>query len=219
MEPEFWKTRWAEGRIGFHEGQPNALLAAHVGVLGEGRRVLVPLAGKTEDMAFLRARGHEVVGVELVESAARAFFEEHGLSPTATTTEHALVLRAEGVTIVVGDFFRTTRDELGPVNALYDRAAIVALPPPMRSAYVEHLRALLPSGSPALVITFEYPQERMPGPPFCVDEREVRTLYDNAHIELLASRDATGPRFSSEGITAREIAFAITIAGSPGASS
>lgn len=211
MEPEFWKARWAEGKIGFHEGQANALLAEHVGVLGEGRRVLVPLAGKTEDMAFLRARSHEVVGVEFVEAAARAFFEEHGLSPIATPAAHATILRAEGVTIVVGDFFRTTPGELGAVNALYDRAAIVALPPDVRKAYVAHLRTLLPSGSPGLVVTFEYPQDRMAGPPFCVDEREIRTLYDNAHVEHLASRDATGPRFASEGIRAQEHAFSVKL--------
>lgn len=211
MEPEFWKTRWAEGKIGFHEGRANALLVKHVGILGEKRRVLVPLAGKTEDMAFLRAQGHEVVGVELVEAAARAFFEEHGLSPAVTNSAHGRILRAEGVDIVVGDFFRTTRDELGPVNALYDRAAIVALPPTMRNAYVAHLRTLLTNDSPALVITFVYPQERMQGPPFCVDERELRALYDDAHIELLDVRDATGPAFMSQGVTAHEHAFALKL--------
>jgi hypothetical protein len=148
MDPDFWHSRWTAGQIGFHEGTPNAHLVAHVAVLGASRRVLVPLCGKSEDLVFLADHGHQVVGVELVESAVQAFFAEHGVTPLVSKEGSLTRYAAENITLLVGDFFATTPALLGPVDALYDRAALIALPAPMRSAYAKHVRALLPPGSP-----------------------------------------------------------------------
>ncbi|MBL9037808.1 MAG: hypothetical protein JNG84_04760, partial [Archangium sp.] len=97
MNEVFWVTRWNEGRIGFHEGKPNAWLARHHAELGHTQRVLVPLCGKSEDLAYLAALGHQVVGVELVELAARAFFTEHSLTPTESRRGQLVSLQAGGV--------------------------------------------------------------------------------------------------------------------------
>src|SRR5687767_7665068 len=121
MEPSFWKTRWREGRIGFHEGKPNDLLVAHADLLPAGSRVFVPLCGKAEDMAFLAGRGHEVVGVELAESAVQGFFAEHELSPEVSRRGPFQVFSAGGVTVLQGDIFDTTPAHVGVVTALYDR--------------------------------------------------------------------------------------------------
>ncbi len=147
MEHGFWQGRWREGRIAFHEGAPNEWLSAHVGTLGiapEKRRVLVPLCGKTVDLAFLAAHGAEVVGVELVEDAARAFFEEAGLRAARTASGPFVRYEAAGIEIVVGDFFALAPADVGTFDAFYDRAAIVALPPEMRVTYAHTLRALAP---------------------------------------------------------------------------
>src|SRR5688572_28800395 len=152
MEPSFWRERWQEGRIGFHEGKPNAFLAKHVETLGAADargRVFVPLCGKAEDMAFLASRAHEVVGVDLVESALRDFFREHGVdAPEESKDDRFVTLRHEHVTLLAGDLFAVTRADLGEVSAAYDRASIVALPADMRVRYAAHLRALLPKGTP-----------------------------------------------------------------------
>ncbi|MDQ3370490.1 MAG: thiopurine S-methyltransferase [Myxococcota bacterium] len=185
MDGAFWQARWQERRIAFHEGRPNTYLERHVGQLAGARRVLVPLCGKADDLAFLAGRGHEVVGVELVETAVQEFFADHGLTPTRTEHAGFVEYAAGPIQLYAGDLFATTRELLGPVDAIYDRAAIVALPPELRVRYAAHLRAVAPPGTRVLAITFEYPQELAAGPPFSVDEAELRTLYAGATIELL----------------------------------
>lgn len=216
MDPDFWKERWAAGRIGFHEGTTNALLEQHVDQLGESKRVLVPLCGKTEDMAFLASRGHEVVGIELVEDAARAFFEEHRLAPEIGGDAVLRRYHAASVTILVGDLFACTRAEVGDVNALYDRAAIVALPAELRARYVPHVRSLLAPGSRGLIITFVYDPSKMNGPPFSVPESELRRLYGSpgATLETLApleGRPDPRGRFQDLGVSATEHVFGLRL--------
>ncbi len=209
MHPEFWNERWQAGQIAFHEGRPNRFLEEHGATLGGGRRVLVPLCGKSLDLAYLAACGHEVVGVELVESAVIAFFAEQGVTPTVTADHGFVRYQADAITILCGDVFATTSALLGPIDALYDRAAVIALPPAMRAAYVAHLRALLPPGTPGLVITIEYPQEAMAGPPFSVVEDELRALYAGAEVTLLAEQACEFPRLRASGATGRDRCFTV----------
>ena len=83
MKPEYWLERWQEGRIGFHRADANpALLLHHQHVFGQTLRVLVPLCGKSLDLEWLVVHGHEVVGIELSELAAQAFFAERGFTPS-----------------------------------------------------------------------------------------------------------------------------------------
>lgn len=211
MEPEFWNERWKAGQIAFHEGRPNDLLEGHLDVLGDDRRVLVPLCGKAVDLAFLAARGHQVVGVELVEDAVAAFFAEQGLNPTVVRDFGFIRYSAGAITILCGDVFETTAGLLGPIDALYDRAALIALPPDLRARYVAHLRALLPAGTPGLLVTVDYPQEAMAGPPFSVDEAEVRRLYDGAEVRQLEDRPLESPRLRATGASGRERCFALRL--------
>lgn len=207
MNTEFWFERWKEGRIGFHEGRTNALLAEHANALEGRRRVLVPLCGKSEDLAFLAARGHEVVGVELVEDAVAAFFAEHDLVASVEKRGDLTFYRAEAFTLIVGDVFDVTPNDVGDIDALYDRAALIALPEPTRRRYVAHLRRLVASGAAGLVVTFEYPQELMQGPPFSVSEAELRALY--AGLEVDAVGEQASENFAAQGIDARSRAFVI----------
>src|SRR5690606_23041648 len=98
-------------------------------------------------------------------------------------------------------------EDVGTITAFYDRAAIVALPPELRPRYAEHLRTLAGEGAPGLVITFEYPQERMAGPPFSVPEDELRRHF--APVERLADRPTDGPQSRESGIVIRESIFLV----------
>lgn len=211
MDAEFWKTRWQAGQIGFHEGRPNAFLEAHAARLGIARRVLVPLCGKSVDLAYLAGLGHDVVGVELVEEAAAAFFAEHDLPPTVARDDGFVRYQAGGVTLFVGDVLATSPGLLGPIDALYDRAALVALPPELRPRYVAHLRGLVAPGTPGLLVTLEYPQEVMDGPPFAVLADEVARLYAGATVELLDDRPLVSPRLSAAGARGQERCYALTV--------
>jgi thiopurine S-methyltransferase len=207
MDPAFWKSRWAEGRTAFHEGQPNSYLVKHHDKLATFPRVLVPMCGKAEDLAYLAARGHEVVGVELVEDAVKAFFSEHSLTPEVLECGAFVKYAAWPITIFAGDMFAAKRDVIGPIDGVWDRAALVALPDEMRRRYVDHVRALAPKR--VLIVTFEYDQAQMQGPPFSVEEAELRALYDNCEIELLS--EGPDPRVRETGPACTERCFSITL--------
>ncbi len=194
MEPSFWLTRWESNEIGFHEGRPNALLAAHWAELGirAGGRVLVPLCGKSRDLVWLRAQGFEVVGAELSRIAAAQFFAELELEPEVTRWAHGERFAGDGICILVGDLFDLDAATLGAVDAVYDRAALVAMPPAMRLRYAEQVIALS-AAAPQLLVTFDYDQALMSGPPFAVPAEAVQAAYGgNYQIKCAETRDAPG---------------------------
>lgn len=209
MNAAFWAERWKQGRIGFHEGAPNSFLQTHHGELGGGRSVLVPLCGKSEDLAFLAQLGHRVVGVEIVRRAVSSFFEEHKLEPQVSRRGAFEVFEAGSVTLLVGDIFDLTPADTGPLDALYDRAAIIALPEDVRVRYVGHLRGLLPAQSRGLVITLEYPQAQMEGPPFSVPESELRQHYAGLEVDLLEERPWISNRGSDPEASGRQCCFRV----------
>lgn len=217
MEREFWLERWVSGQIGFHREEVNPLLLRHHALLGTDSRVLVPLCGKSHDLAWLAAQGHEVVGIELSPLAVTAFFAEQRLKPVvdeqATFTRH----RAGRIDILCGDYFDIGVEDVGAVTAWYDRAALIALPETMRQRYVRHTAKLLPAGARGLLITLDYEPPMASGPPFSVSAAEVRTRYARdftvASIERneILSRE---PRFRERGITAmHEQVHALTRSG------
>lgn len=198
-----WHDSWREGRIGFHKSEVHAdLIEYEERFLGsEPKRVLVPLCGKTVDLAWLAQKGHEVIGVELVEQAVDEFFEELGAKPIVQEQNGARVLRHENLTLWNGDVFDATKDFIGTFDAVWDRAALVALPPDVRGPYVHHLRSLAKPGARLLQNLFEYDQSKMDGPPFSVPDDEFRSHYEGADIELLSELDGieSAPQFKERG--------------------
>ena len=183
--------------------------------LARGSEVFVPLCGKSLDMVWLRKQGHFVLGVELSPIAVKDFFREKGQTPDFVRTELFDSYVADGICLSCGDFFDLRKEDLAQVSAVYDRASLVALPPEMRERYARHLVSILPRGTQVLLITFDYPQEEMAGPPFAVSVGEVEALYrDYAEIRLLAQHDALpqNPRFQQRGVTRmQENIFLLTI--------
>jgi thiopurine S-methyltransferase len=205
MQPEFWKDRWSEGKIGFHEGKPNGLLERHGTRIADRRRVLVPLCGKTEDLAYLAAHDHQVIGIELVEEAVKAFFAEHAITPTVERHGPLTEYTAGTITIFAGDLFAVSSADVGAIDAIYDRAALIALPPAMRRRYIDQLHLLVPPRTPTLLITLEYPQDKFAGPPHAVLEPEVRSLY--ATVEKIDERLAMGGKIAESGLGAIECCY------------
>ena len=194
MDPDFWQNRWVINKIVFHEKDGNKLLARHFDVIEmpEGARYFVPLCGKTGDIAHLLSKGYQVVGIELAETAILQLFQELGIVPAYCEVGSLKHYSAESLDIYVGDFFDLTADVLGTVDAVYDRAALVALPVDMRPRYGAHLAAITQYAK-QMLITFEYVQDDMDGPPFNVDENEVRAHYaDTYEMELVRRIDIPG---------------------------
>ena len=207
MDPTFWHQRWRDNQIGFHQDAPTPLLLAHWAAVGApaGTRVFVPLCGKSRDLAWLAAQGHRVLGVELSPLAVAQFFAEHDLRPEVRESRYGRHHTAGPIELVCGDAFALDAEALADCGAVYDRAALIALPPAMRRRYAGELYARLPRGCRGLLVTLEYPPEEKAGPPFPVGADEVRSLYGRDwDLALLERRDilAGQPRFQAEGVTA-----------------
>lgn len=214
MDHADWNERWETGQIQFHQPNVSDYLeryASEVWGTDPLERVYVPLCGKSLDMVFLADRAKQVVGVEFVEQAVVDFFDERGLEPTVDT-DMATKYQADQYTLYAADFFAITNDELGTVDAVFDRAALVALDGPTRIRYAQHLATLLVPGATMLLITFDYDQSAMDGPPFSVSADEVQRLFDDDFaIELLDTRDVLNDPLRSRGLTAmHELAFVLT---------
>ncbi|WP_415755068.1 thiopurine S-methyltransferase [Pseudomonas leptonychotis] len=206
MHAEFWQARWSRSEIGFHLSEVNPYLQRYWSALqlAQGTQVLVPLCGKSLDMAWLADQGYQVVGIELAQRAVEDFFTEHKLEPHISQEGVFQAYQAGAVTIYCGDFFALEPRHVAQCGALYDRAALIALPPVMRERYAAHLAELLPCSTQALLVTLDYDQAQMEGPPFAVNEGEVqRLLAKRWQIELLKCCDVLGEnwRFLQRGLT------------------
>jgi thiopurine S-methyltransferase len=212
MEPQFWQNRWRNGQIGFHQSSVDRSLERHWPALNLGRsnrggasRVFVPLCGKSLDLLWLRDQGHFVTGIELSATALEAFCMENGVPARRRIEGDFDVYEAENLQLFRGDFFKLTPAILGDTSAVYDRAALISWAPELRPAYADHVAVLLRPRTEMLLITLEYLQEQMPGPPFSVPRAEVERLYSrNFQIRELAQQDilASEARFRSLGVTA-----------------
>jgi thiopurine S-methyltransferase len=194
---ESWLERWREGRIGWHEEHGNASLRKYW--RETGRRVLVPMSGKTVDMLWLEEQGNSVVGVELSDIAARAFFEENGLRYTVHAGRlAAYTAKDRDITIYCGDLFDF--DETG-FTGWYDRGAFVATPAEQRPGYAEHINALLAPDAGRLLITLEYDDEIATGPPFSISREEIRRYWpDLQQIERYDDIENGPPKFREAGL-------------------
>ncbi len=194
MDEDFWHSRWQQNEIGFHEGAANALLVEHFETaLGRPcSRVFLPLCGKTRDIGWLLAQGHRVAGAELSRLAIDQLFQDLGIEPEVAEEGRLTRCSADGIDIFVGDFFDLTAAALGPVDSVYDRAALVALPAAMRRRYAAHLTQTT-GAAPQLLISLEYDQSQMDGPPFSVGGEEIKELYaDRFEVTRLASVEVAG---------------------------
>lgn len=200
MNPEFWQTRWQEKRIGFNQSKVNPLLKEyfHHLSLPAGSRIFVPLCGKSIDMVWLAAQGYDAIGVELVETAVQEFFVEQNISPTIC--QHAdnpavkyYQGRLSGQTIIlwVADIFALTAKDIGNIDAVYDKAALIALPADMRPQYSKQVRELI-GNTAQFLLTLNYDQSQKNGPPFSVSSAQVDQYYgDYYHISEVANEPTT----------------------------
>jgi thiopurine S-methyltransferase len=208
MNPDFWHARWREGRTGFHKPAVNPHLVANLEHLGAPQgeaAVFVPLCGKSVDPAYLTTLGFRVVGVEVSELACRALFEEQSIPFVERQSGSYLRFEAGSLSVLCGDYFALAPGDLGPLGAAWDRAALIAMPPERRAAYVATMTRLLPPGAPLLLVSVAYPEGAMQGPPFSVPDSEVRTLLGDAfRIESSTEHDALDdqPRFRESGLNA-----------------
>ena len=178
MDAQFWHEKWEKNQIAFHRQDFNPFLVDHfhrLGVAADGR-IFVPLCGKTRDIQWLLGQGLRVVGAELSAIAVQQLFADLGEQPTVTDVGGLRRYQVQGLDIYLGDLFDLTAEILGRVDAVYDRAALVALPEAMRSRYAAHVTTIT-AGAPQLLVCYVYDQTQLDGPPFSVMPEDVTRYY------------------------------------------
>lgn len=201
MDTQFWLDKWESGQTGFHKEEYHEKLVQYFPELGpiSGQRVLVPLCGKSKDMLWLHNMSLYVHGVELCHDAVEAFFKENDLeSPKVEQDKDFKHYIHQNIIISAGNFFSLGSGD--QYDYIYDRASLVALPQSMRDDYAKVITQVLKTGGKYLLITFEYDQTKMDGPPFSIDANEVHRLFeDNFTIELKESEQEIekGPKIQA----------------------
>ena len=202
MESSFWNEVWNEGQIGFHQSEINKNLKKFAPKFKGHSIVLVPLCGKSKDMCFLAEQGHKVHGVEIVEKAIIEFQEENKSHWELTPISEFKKYSSPQIDLYLGDFHHFS--SLGiTYDSIFDRASMIALPPAMRKTHARELSCLTNTSGNILLITLEYPQEKVPGPPFSVPKNEVEQLFqDKFFIEELSHETTKniGQKFINAGI-------------------
>ena len=194
MEPDFWHKRWEAGRLGFHQQKINSRLKKlwHIAAPEKGGKVLAPLCGKSLDMLWLARGGYEVVGIEVSDIACRDFYVENKLKYARTDDPPFVKFSGGGIDLWCGDFFDLKPGDMADIHTVYDRAALIALPEAMRADYASHLASILRPGSRVFLISMDYDQNKMKGPPFSVPENSIRGMFENEFsIEIIAQ--SSGP--------------------------
>ncbi len=208
MTQSYWLDRWQRNDIGFHQEEVNPYLLKYWQTLNvpAGSRVFVPLCGKTYDMVWLHNQELAVFGVELSALAIQAFYDENELTPRYTPYYDSQFnhYSANNIDILCGDLFDLNENSLSNISAVYDRASMIALPSELRQRYVDHLLQILPPATQILLISFDYPQLEMQGPPYAVPLNEITKLYqNNAEVRLLEQTNILeeNPRFQERGLS------------------
>lgn len=202
-DPEFWHSKWASNQIGFHLDDVNPLLIEHWHKTEPKReeKIFVPLCGKSEDLVWLATKHNQVHGVELSSIAVRSFFAEHFYTPLVIQLNaHHELYQFDELSIYTGDYFTAPVETY---DIVYDRAALVALPEEMRKEYVERLKSLLNPGGRILLVTLDYEQHEMAGPPFSVPQDEIEQLFAEFSVERLHqdSANAQHPKRAKKGLS------------------
>jgi thiopurine S-methyltransferase len=201
LDSRYWRKRWDEGKIGFHRNETNPLLVDFYDrfIDENSRRVYLPLCGKSEDLNWLRNKGLEVHGCDVSSLAFEAFFKENGLEYESSDHE----FRSGNICLHEGDFFALAAEQIGQFDAIYDRAAMVAIEHNRHDDYAKRLLELLEPHGRILLIGFDYDPLEMAGPPFSLSEQNIKTAFHGAKIEQLAETDiwAKETRFQARGLT------------------
>jgi thiopurine S-methyltransferase len=200
-----WHQRWHEGKIGWHKASPNEHLANHFQQLNLTKgTILVPLCGKSQDLIWLAKQGLSVVGIEMVEEGIQSFFTEWGKTPEIYFANGCKYYRKENITILHSDFFQVNTEQLPPIDAIYDRAALVAIPPEIRSKYISHQINLLKKNGKFLLLTYNMPVPESQGPPYPVRPEKIANLYQNtSSVQLLKeikNTPLTEPKLKERGV-------------------
>lgn len=197
MDSSFWLKCWERNTLGFHQREVHPFLPQYFKhlALPTDKHVLVPLCGKSTDMAYL-AQFMQVTGNELSEIACRDFFIDNNIPFEKKALGEFEHYSADQLSLYQGDFFKFSPELIGSVDWIYDRAALIALPEKMQQQYVEHLKHFFSSDTRLFLVTLEFPKAQLSGPPFAIDCTEVSRLFSTFDVECIATNEISNNQFA-----------------------
>jgi thiopurine S-methyltransferase len=207
MHHDQWLDRWKQNRIGFHESTVNPHLRRYLPDfnLNPGDTIFMPLCGKAHDIDWIAQQGFQVVGIELSEIAIESFFSEHNLPYQQFESERFTLRKSGNISLIQGDYFDLQQEDLSACKMVYDRASLIAIDEANRSRYCAHMLSIVPQSTDQLLITLDYDQAQMQGPPFAVSAQEVRQHYESEYaIDMSEVNDVLDerPRWRDQGLSA-----------------
>lgn len=191
MDREFWIEKWKSKAIGFHYDGVNPVLENFYKEmkLQAGDKVFIPLCGKSGDIFWLMQKEVEVVGVELSEMAIVEFFTERKLDYQVKDQNDFKIYKSNNLTIYCGDLFNLTSIYSEKFDAVYDRAAFVAMPKNMRNDYLMAIKKFVSVNSRILLQTLSYGSSEFQGPPFSVNINEYESVLEKTFTLMDESID------------------------------
>ncbi len=206
MHHDQWLARWKQNQIGFHEPTVNPHLRRYLPDfnLNPGDTIFMPLCGKARDIDWIAQQGFQVVGIELSEIAIESFFSEHNLPYQQFESERFTLRKSGNISLIQGDYFDLQREDLSACKMIYDRASLIAIDEANRSRYCAHMLSIVPQATDQLLITLDYDQAQMKGPPYAVSTPEVSRHYASEYsIDALEQNDVLDerPRWREQGLT------------------
>lgn len=206
MQIKDWLERWQKDHIGFHEGSVNTHLKKHISDfnLKSGDRIFMPLCGKAHDIAWLAKQGFEVIGIEIAGIAIEAFYSEFNMQFQQFQSDRFIMRKSGNIMLFEGDYFDLQSDDLADCKLVYDRAALIAIDEFNRARYCAHMQTITPDNCDMLLVTLDYDQTQMSGPPFSVLQDEVFQHYQSQYqIESLEKNQVVDeqPRWRKQGLT------------------
>ena len=211
MNSAFWHKRWQTGDTAWHQDEFEPRLLAHFPKLAP-TTVFVPFCGKSRDLLWLAEQGHKVIGVELSPIAVEQFFAENKIKIEEKVPYGKFEKTTGGnFTIYCGDLFELDPQTLQYVSAVYDRAALIALPADLQTGYAAQLCKLLKPGTQMLLLVLDYPQPAVEGPPFAVSESALKRYYGATFtIQHLVRERTTELSSKFDGVAVFENAYLLT---------
>ena len=165
MSPAFWDERFERNFTPWDKGGvPQALRA--FAAASAPLATLIPGCGSAYELAFLADAGWDAVAIDF--------------SPAAVAAGKAAV-GAHAARVVEADFFRW--QPARPLQLIYERAFLCALPRAMRPQVAARWAALLAPG--ALLAGYFFFDEAPKGPPFGIARSELQALL-GADFECIA---------------------------------
>ncbi len=161
--PEFWSERFSHRFTPWDRaGVPQHLLQ-FVAATGTPLATLIPGCGAGHEVAFLAEAGWPVCAIDF--------------SPAAVAAAHA-ALGKWAALVVQADFFSFTPPM--PLQMIYERAFLCALPRATWPRIVGRYAELLPAG--ALLAGFFFFDGGLRGPPFGADPAALAALLEPAFV-------------------------------------